>query len=164
MQITKTNISNDNSRTTFQIPRDSVRDKGRLTSSACSRQLCAVPKHRKVLREMSRARLVKRAVKQARRVPSALTKSLANHFSNHHYSFEASLRGNITTGPECTPLGVMTLEQAEAYKRQRLADVQGAVQEGIDDSDAGRFTSLDSAEALKEHLKSLTRIVMESDE
>lgn len=123
-----------------------------------------VHKHRKTLREISRATLVKRADKSARRGPSELTKSWANHVSNHHFSFEASLRGNITTGPERTPLGVMTLEQAEAYKRQRLADVQGAVQEGIDDSDAGRFTSLDSAEALTAHLKSLARKVMESDE
>ena len=36
-----------------------------------------------------------------------------------------------------------------------LVRLREAVQEGIDDSDAGRFTSLDLAEALKTHLAAL---------
>ena len=40
------------------------------------------------------------------------------------YEGAVPLRGNITTGPERTPLGVMTPSQVEAYKKQRLEAVR----------------------------------------
>jgi len=112
----------------------------------------------------------KRIIKPRRKVPR-LTAAQKDYFrrldtSGGVFSLENAvklyadvvpLRGNLTTDPERTPLGVMTPEQVVAYKKQRMEDVRQAVQEGIDDGDAGRFTSFDSAEALTEHLKSLAR-------
>lgn len=49
------------------------------------------------------------------------------------YAGVVPLRGNITTGPERTPLGVMTPEQFEAYKKMRLEEVRKAVAAGLAD-------------------------------
>jgi hypothetical protein len=77
------------------------------------------------------------AVKPARRGPSELTKSWANHFSNHQATDtpigrwppeqrEAYVRawaeGTLSTGPERTPLRPWTPEQVEAYKKQRIEE------------------------------------------
>jgi hypothetical protein len=64
-------------------------------------------------------------------------------------------RGNLTTGPERTPLGVMTSEQFEAYKRQRLEEVRRAVGARLAGSAAGKYTEFESADALKSHLATL---------
>lgn len=116
----------------------------------------------------------KRISKPKRKVPR-LTAAQKNFFrrldaSGDAFSLEnavkmyadvVSLRGNLTTGPERTPLKPWTLEQAEAYKKMRLEEVRKAVQEGIDDSDAGKYTEFESAEALTTHLKSLARKALE---
>jgi len=80
------------------------------------------------------------------------------------YANASSQRGNITTGPARTPLGVMTPEQVETYKKMRLEEVRREAGMGLEDSASGRYTEFESAEALTAHLKSLAIKVMESDE
>ena len=81
----------------------------------------------------------KRISKPKRRGPSELTKSWSGHFSNPQTTDtpigrwppeqrEAYVRrwaeGNLTTGPERTPLKPWTQEQVETYKQMRIDEVR----------------------------------------
>ena len=58
-------------------------------------------------------------------------------------------------GPVYKNSGLPTIQQIDKERISSLVRLRAAVQKGIDDSEAGRFTMLDSAAALSGHLAGL---------
>jgi antitoxin ParD1/3/4 len=66
------------------------------------------------------------------------------------------ISGRYQNASEVLREGLRLVEQREAEDAYRLEALRTAVQTGIADIDAGRFTSFDSAQSLRAHLHSLT--------
>jgi len=64
--------------------------------------------------------------------------------------------GRYQNASEVLREGLRLVEQREAEDAYRLEALRTAVQTGIADIEAGRFTSFDSAQSLRTHLRSLT--------
>jgi antitoxin ParD1/3/4 len=63
--------------------------------------------------------------------------------------------GRYQNASEVLREGLRLVEQREAEDEAKLVALRAAAQLGIDDIEAGRFTSFDSSEALGEHLSAL---------
>lgn len=70
--------------------------------------------------------------------------------------------GRYQNASEVLREGLRMVERREQEDELRLTRLREAVQLGIDDFEAGRFQSFDSAEALSRHLKGLADEVIES--
>ena len=57
---------------------------------------------------------------------------------------------------KCCGSGLRLVEQREAEDASRLEALRSAVKVGMDDIDAGRFTTFDTAASLRSHLGSIT--------
>lgn len=64
--------------------------------------------------------------------------------------------GRYQNASEVLREGLRLVEQREAEDASRLEALRSAIRVGIDDIDAGRFKTFDSAESLRSHLKSIT--------
>jgi antitoxin ParD1/3/4 len=63
--------------------------------------------------------------------------------------------GRYQNASEVLREGLRLVEHREAENASRLQALRAAIQVGIDDIEAGRFKSFDSAESLEAHLKTL---------
>lgn len=63
--------------------------------------------------------------------------------------------GRYQNASEVLREGLRLVAQREAEDEAKLVALRAAAQLGIDDIEAGRFTSFDTAEALGEHLSAL---------
>lgn len=61
--------------------------------------------------------------------------------------------GRYQNASEVLGEGVRLVEQREAEQADKLARLRAAVQLGIDDLEAGRYTTFESAKALADHLR-----------
>ncbi len=64
--------------------------------------------------------------------------------------------GRYQNASEVLREGLRLVEQREAEDAYRLQALQSAANAGIADIEAGRFTTFDSADALRSHLNALT--------
>lgn len=69
--------------------------------------------------------------------------------------------GRYQNASEVLREGLRLIEQREVIYQIKLQALRQAVQVGIDDIDAGRFKSFDSAEALQTHFDALTEEILE---
>lgn len=78
--------------------------------------------------------------------------------TNHQASFVEQLvsSGRYQNASEVLREGLRLVEQREAEDAARLEALRSAVKVGIDDIDAGRFKTFDTAVSLRSHLKSIT--------
>ncbi len=78
--------------------------------------------------------------------------------TNHQASFVEQLvsSGRYQNASEVLREGLRLVEQREAEDASRLEALRSAVKVGIDDIDAGRFKTFDTAASLRLHLKSIT--------
>jgi antitoxin ParD1/3/4 len=78
--------------------------------------------------------------------------------TNHQASFVEQLvsSGRYQNASEVLREGLRLVEQREAEDASRLEALRSAVKVGIDDIDAGRFKTFDTAASLRSHLKSIT--------
>lgn len=77
--------------------------------------------------------------------------------TNHQASVVEQLvsSGRYQNASEVLREGLRLVEQREAEDALRLKALRAAVKAGIDDIDAGRFKTFDTATATRRHLKSL---------
>lgn len=77
--------------------------------------------------------------------------------TNHQASVVEQLvsSGRYQNASEVLREGLRLVEQREAEDALRLEALRSAVKLGIDDIDAGRFKTLDTAASTRRHLKSL---------
>jgi len=77
--------------------------------------------------------------------------------TNHQASLVERLvsSGRYQNASEVLREGLRLVEQREAEDASRLEALRSAVKVGIDDIEAGRFKTFDSAASLKSHLKSI---------
>lgn len=75
----------------------------------------------------------------------------------HQASFVEQLvsSGRYQNASEVLREGLRLIEQREAEDASRLEALRNAVQAGVADFDAGRFTTFESSDALGTHLKSV---------
>ncbi len=78
--------------------------------------------------------------------------------TNHQASFVEQLvsSGRYQNASEVLREGLRLVEQREAEDASRLEALRSAVKVGIDDIDAGRFKTFDTAASLRSHLRSIT--------
>lgn len=78
--------------------------------------------------------------------------------TNHQASFVEQLvsSGRYQNASEVLREGLRLIEQREAEDASRLEALRSAVRIGIEDIEAGRFKTFDSAESLRSHLQSIT--------
>jgi antitoxin ParD1/3/4 len=78
--------------------------------------------------------------------------------TNHQASFVEQLvsSGRYQNASEVLREGLRLVEQREAEDASRLEALRSAVKVGIDDIDAGRFKTFDTAASLRTHLRSIT--------
>jgi len=77
--------------------------------------------------------------------------------TNHQATFVEGLvnSGRYQNASEVLREGLRLVEQREAEDTLRLQALKAAVQVGIDDMEAGRYQTFDSAQSLRNHLQSL---------
>ena len=77
--------------------------------------------------------------------------------THHQASYVEGLvtSGRYQNASEVLREGLRLVEQREAEDAARLEALRGAVQVGVADFDAGRFSGFDSSDALGAHLKSV---------
>lgn len=77
--------------------------------------------------------------------------------SNHQASFVEQMvaSGRYQNASEVLREGLRLIERREAEDAVRLEALRNAVQVGVSDFEAGRFTSFDSSAALGAHMKSI---------
>ncbi len=78
-----------------------------------------------------------------------------------HFIEELVNSGRYQNASEVLREGLRLVERREQEDELRLARLREAVQLGIDDFEAGRYKSFESAEALSQHLKQLADEVLE---
>ncbi|CAN5921239.1 hypothetical protein BH11PSE8_BH11PSE8_35580 [soil metagenome] len=71
--------------------------------------------------------------------------------------------GRYQNASEVLREGLRMVESREAETKARLKALREAVKVGIDDADAGRFTSFGTPAELERHLKSVVRDVLAED-
>ena len=78
--------------------------------------------------------------------------------TNHQASFVEQLvsSGRYQNASEVLREGLRLIEQREAEDASRLEALRSAVKVGMDDIDAGRFKTFDTAASLRSHLGSIT--------
>jgi antitoxin ParD1/3/4 len=77
----------------------------------------------------------------------------------------SSIRADIKMRGEVVREGLRLLERREAEDEARLSALRQAAQVALDDLDAGRYRTLQTREALREHLATLTKAAIgRSDE
>lgn len=78
--------------------------------------------------------------------------------TNHQASFVEQLvsSGRYQNASEVLREGLRLVEQREAEDASRLEALRSAVKVGIDDIDAGRSKTFDTAASLRSHLKSIS--------
>ena len=78
--------------------------------------------------------------------------------TNHQASFVEQLvsSGRYQNASEVLREGLRLVEQREAEDASRLEALRSAVKVGMDDIDAGRFKTFDTAASLRSHLGSIT--------
>ena len=74
--------------------------------------------------------------------------------TNHHASLVERLvsSGRYRTASEVLRDGLRLIEQREADNAARLEALRSAIGSGVADIEQGRFTTLDSHEAIRSHL------------
>ncbi|MDA0206771.1 MAG: type II toxin-antitoxin system ParD family antitoxin [Acidobacteria bacterium] len=74
--------------------------------------------------------------------------NLTDHFDK--FIAKRVKSGRFSNASEVVREGLRLLEQREAEDKAKLKWLQEAIQEGIDDMDAGRYTTLNSESELKD--------------